>query len=186
LNAGGHGDQSFLVFGQKFFVNARLVIKPFQMGFGDQFHQVAVACFVFHQQNQMVARVVNLRPARKAAFQRDINFTPDDRLDAAFFSLFVKFHRAIHIAVIGDCAGAHPQSADFVQQRINLCQSIQQTVMGVGVEMDEIHSKNAKLKNQNKKLKQYALRQLFLPDTDIFLLKNIRVRAVALAGSREK
>jgi len=58
--------------------------------------------------------------------------------------------------------------------------------MGVGVEMDEIHSKNAKLKNQNKKLKQYALRQLFLPDTDIFLLKNIRVRAVALAGSREK
>lgn len=63
----------------------------------------------------------------------DIRLYSDDRLDARFFAGLVKVDRAVHIAVVGEADSGHPV---FFRQRdhfLNLGETVQKTVMAVGV-----------------------------------------------------
>ncbi len=102
LDASRHGNQSLAVLGQQFVVHAGFVIKTFQMRLGYQFDQVFVAQFVFGQQHQVIADIVDFGPALETAFHGRVDFAADDRLDSAGLGFFIKFHRAIHVAVVSE------------------------------------------------------------------------------------
>jgi len=85
------------------------------MSFGYQFYQIFIALFVFCEQNQVVADIVDAGPFLVAPFLGDIDFTADDRFDAADFGFFVEFHGSVHIAVIGDRHRIHAKRFDLIQ-----------------------------------------------------------------------
>ena len=104
LDARRHRDQAFAVFFEQFFIDARLIIKTFQVRFRHKLYQVSIAQVILCQQNQMIADVINARPFLGPAFAGHVDFAADDRLDAARFGFFIEFHRAVHVPVIGDGA----------------------------------------------------------------------------------
>ena len=72
-------------------------------------------------------------------FGRNINFTADNRFDAAFLSRLVKINDAVHGAVVGYRQRCHAEIFCRVEQVINSCRAVEQTVFRMNVQMSEIH-----------------------------------------------
>ena len=108
--AAGQRDQSLLVRRQSFLIEARFVVKAFQMRVGHEFDQVLVADLIFGQQHEVVINV----PAAAGGFLFqpaswcDINFAANDRLDALGARALIKLNRAIKDSVIGERQGWQP------------------------------------------------------------------------------
>ena len=91
----GHRNQAFLVRGQDFLVNARLVIIALQMRGGGELDEVFVAGLVLRQQAEMMINVASAAAGFlfQPAARRDINLAADDGLDALFARRLVKINR---------------------------------------------------------------------------------------------
>ena len=85
-------NQAFGIARQQLLINARLVIKTFQVTGGDQAQQIAITFLVFAQQHQVI--VAASIAARSASLGRNVNFTPDHRMHAPRFRLIVEFDGA--------------------------------------------------------------------------------------------
>ena len=91
-----------------FLVDPGLVVKAFHVAEGNQLAEIAVTLSVHRQENQMVVVFLGslvdaflLEPAG----WRDIDLAADDRLDALFHRLTVKFNGAEHVAMVGHSHG---------------------------------------------------------------------------------
>ncbi len=108
-DAGRQADEALVIFLQKFLIDARLVVHAFNIGKGYELYEIAVACLIFREQNQMIiAHTVNFamfltRP------RRDIHLAADDGLYALFLCFFIKINDAVHRAVIGDGNAVHAE-----------------------------------------------------------------------------
>ena len=79
---GRQGDQALAVLPQQGKVHAGLAVKALQEAHGDQVAQVAVARFVFAQQDQMARVIVHAVDAVCYGARRNIDLAADDGLDA--------------------------------------------------------------------------------------------------------
>ena len=106
--ARAQGDDSFMVLFQYAEIYSGAVIKPIREASGDDLHQVAVSQVVFGEQDQMAVLSV---PAAFVLHSRggNIDLAADDRMDAYAFCVFVKFHDAVHGAVVGNGSTGHAQ-----------------------------------------------------------------------------
>ena len=143
LDAGGHDQQSVLVFFQQLLVDARLAVEAFQEGGGDQFAEVAVALVVFYQHQQVV--IIELVFAAvglvETGIRRQVQFRADDGLDFALQRFFIKIDRAQDRAVIGQGHGRHLEGEGFFQQVVDFQGRIEQAVFRMQVQVDEtLHS----------------------------------------------
>ena len=134
---------------QTFFVDARLVVKAFQVAQRRELHQVLIPGSVLGQQQQMVAVIaIDFDPVRALlAVGNDVRFHADNRLDrlqAARFAIGARVaasqvhtNRAEHVAVIGQRDGGHAHLLRRGDHVRNAAGAIKQTVVRVIVQMHE-------------------------------------------------
>jgi hypothetical protein len=68
----------------------------------------------------------------------EIEFAADERLDALRLRVVIELDGAVKIAVVGEGEGAHSKFRRPVHEPVNPARAVEQTVVGVDVEMDEI------------------------------------------------
>ena len=73
----------------------------------------------------------------KTRVRRYVELTTDNRLDAGFFALEIKFGRSEHIAVVGHGNGRHIQLFCLVDQVVKADGTVQKRILSVEMEMDE-------------------------------------------------
>ncbi len=149
-------NQTTAVLRQQVIVDARLVIKTFEVSRRDQLDQIAVAFRAFAQQHQVIraalpwfGRVsvggIALRrlAAIVAAALGHIHFAPDDRLDAARLGGVVEGLRGKKISVVGDGHCGHLAARRFIDDLFKVARPIQQTVVRVQMQVNESRSFHA-------------------------------------------
>ena len=124
-NAGTEADNALVIGTQHVLVYARFIIKALQLTDADNLHQVMVACIVLRQQNQMVHAAVIFFQMRAL---RKIYLAADNRLDACLGALLIKFHCAVHRAVVGNRQAVHAQLLGVGHQLRDFRSAVQQTV----------------------------------------------------------
>lgn len=118
-----------MIFTKELFVDARFVVETLEMRRGCELDQIFVAGVIFCEQGEMVALVVDARSFVEAGAVRDICFHADDRFDLVFFAQFVKFDRAVHVAMVGE---SHRRHAEFFRRRhhiLELLKPIEETIV---------------------------------------------------------
>src|SRR5258708_6979340 len=90
------------MFGEQFFVNARLIIEALCVGFRSQADQVLISLKVLRQKNQMVVGLFARCPSRSvfSAATRDVSLTTYDGFHAVALHGIVEGYRTIHVAMI--------------------------------------------------------------------------------------
>ena len=134
--AAGEAYQAGAVFFQQPFVYTRSVVEAFDVGLGDQLHQVAVAGIVAGQQHQ-VGRAALAGVLVVPAVVGDVDLAADDGLDAGVAAGGVEVHNTIEGAVVGDGQRIHAQLAGAGDQFRDAADAVEHTVFGVNVEMGE-------------------------------------------------
>ena len=124
-NAGTEADNALVIRSQHVLVYAWLIIKALQLTDADDFHQVMVACIVLRQQNQMVHAAVIFFQMRALG---QIDLAADNRLDACLGTLLIKFHCAVHRAMVGNRQAVHAQLLGIGHQLVDFRSAIQQAV----------------------------------------------------------
>ena len=124
-------------------VHSRLVVEAFQVGLGDQLHQVAVAPVIPGQHREVVGALVGGEAVAPAA-RGHVQLTPDDGLDARLQAGGVELHHAVHSAVVRDRQGRHPQLTGAPDQGLDSAHAVQQAVLGMKVQVGE-HARSRKV-----------------------------------------
>ena len=88
----------------------------------------------------MVASSVNARLFVKARADGHVGFHADDGFDAGRGAFFVKFQRAVEVAVVGEAEGGRAVLLGLLYQIRNFHQTIQERVVTVVVEVYEGHA----------------------------------------------
>ena len=136
--AGAQADQALVMFPDQVIVDPRLVVISRQESFADQVHQVLVSGVVLAQQDQ-----VAVLPAGQG-FVRPVPayvcFAADDRFDPGVLHGVIKIDRAVQYAVVGNCAGIHPQLFQPIRKRADPAGAVQQTVLRVQMKMRKAHN----------------------------------------------
>ena len=135
-------DKSFVIFAQLFLVDTRAIIKTLNARRRRQLYQIFIARVVFGKQNQMkIFCAVSLFAVEERA-GRDVNFTADNRLNAASLRRLVKINHAVHCAVIRYREGIHAEIFRGVEQVVNPRRAVKQAVFGVNMQMNKIAHEN--------------------------------------------
>ena len=116
------------------------IVGRFEIGPARQFHQVAVALFVFGQEGQRRNAPQARRRFQSALFWRHeigLQGTADDRLDALLRHGIGKFQRAEKIAGVGDRHRRHQRIPGQLRQRLDLQRPLRQRIGRVVAQMDE-------------------------------------------------
>lgn len=139
-DAGARADQPLAVLSEQLLVDPRLVMEAVLVGGGHHLAEVPVALLVLAEQNQVetaaVERLVRIEVAPVAG--GDIRFDADDRIDSRAGEDLVELLDAAHIAVVGDGHGRHVVLFGELDQSLDGAGAVEQTVMGVEVQVYEI------------------------------------------------
>ena len=111
-------------------------MEAFQVGLGDELHEVPVALVVAGQQDQVVGTAFLWAPV-EAALVGHVGLAADDGFDAPLLALGVKVHHAVEGAVVGDRQGVHAQLDGPVDQVWDPADPVQHAVLGVVVQVGE-------------------------------------------------
>ncbi|OPZ64052.1 MAG: hypothetical protein BWY83_03272 [bacterium ADurb.Bin478] len=138
LQAGAERHQSVVMRGQQLFVDAGFVVKALGVAGGDQPHKIFVAVQILAQQHQMKrGSSAAVALPELAAAGRDIDLGTDQRFDARFFTILVKFDGAVQVAVIGQSQRRHTELFGGLDQIVDAASAIQKAVMRMIVQMDK-------------------------------------------------
>ena len=124
---------------KNFLVHPWLVIESFKVCFTDQLDQVLIARQVSGQEDQVIVVVVR-QPAVLLGMptaERHVGFAADDGFDADFFRFAVELDGAEHVAMIGHRHSRLSEGLDLLNQRLNLIGAVEETELGVQMQMDE-------------------------------------------------
>ena len=133
-------------FFERLFVNARLLIKTFELRERRNFQKIFIARFVFGEQQKMIRRTVEFAVAVAHAARREVTLDADDRFHAVVFARVMKFNCREHGAVVGDSNGGHAIFFGARGKSFGTRQTIEQRVFGMNVEVDEFsHSSRCRV-----------------------------------------
>ena len=140
--AAGKDDQTLLVRGEQFLVNARLVVIAIEVRGGGELDEVLVAGLVLRQQDEVVIDVASAAAAAglllQPAARRHIHLAADDRLDALGAGGLVEINRAVKHAVVRDGQRGEAQLVRPVNEPVQPASAVQQRVLGVQMEVNKI------------------------------------------------
>ena len=135
-HTGTGADKAFVVLFYHLVAHPRAVIHAVDMPFGNDFYQVQVAGIVLGQENQVVIPLF-LEPMVSLGH---INLTADDGLHVrVLFGVFEELFYAIHIAMVRNGKGRHPQFIGSVEEVFYGGLSVQDGVLGVDMKVYETH-----------------------------------------------
>ena len=136
----GECNNSLMELFKDFHVHTRLIIISFRKSLAHNFHQIGVALVILCQQHQMM---IALLPAAdflvKTRIGRDINLTPENRLDAVCLRFFIEVNNAVHHAMVCDCRTVHAKLFDALDIFFNLVGAVKQTVLRMHMQMCKCH-----------------------------------------------
>jgi hypothetical protein len=128
-------DQTLGVPRQQVFIDAGLVIKPFEVTGRDQLDQVAVAFLVLTQQHQVVVAIgVALNVV---TLLRDVYFAADYGMNAVLARLIIELDRSEQVAVVGHGDRRHLLLLRDFHQLRNFAGAVEQRVIGMAMKMNE-------------------------------------------------
>ncbi len=99
-----------------------------------------IARKIFRKQNEMRSFIVHSGAFFMKRICRDIRLKSDNRFNVCFFRGFVKFNRAVKIAVVGYRDRRHAEFFRGVHQIRNLRESVQKRIVRVSMKMNERHN----------------------------------------------
>ena len=73
----------------------------------------------------------------EATAGRHVGFAADDRFDACFFGFAVELDRPEHVAMVGHRHGRLIERFDLLDERLDLIRAVEQTELGMEMEMNE-------------------------------------------------
>ncbi len=126
-----------MIFAEDSAVHARLVVVAFKVGDGHETNEIFVAVGIFGEQSEVVAAGINAGFFLFKTALGHVGFNPDDRLDAFGFACFIKFNCAVHVAVVSESDRCHAGLFCDLHHVRNFGESIEEGIVGVGVEMNE-------------------------------------------------
>src|ERR1700733_3493505 len=101
--------------GQIFFADARFAIEAVQRGLGGDADEVAIAFFVFGEDQQVVI-LFALTGRSMILFLADVEFAAENGLDALLLGGVEEVDGSVDVAVIGDGDGGLANVGDAVDQ----------------------------------------------------------------------
>ena len=138
-----------MVLFEQLLVDARLVIEPLGKRVGDHLAEVVVAFEVLGQQDQVVAGLLVL-VLLETVFHH-VDLTAEDRLHPGVRSGVVEILDTVHVAVVGDGDGIHPQCFGAFDERLDGRGAVEDRILGMYVQMDEFrHGRNSSNLSHNK------------------------------------
>ncbi len=107
----GEADEAFGVFGEEVLADAGFFVEAVEGGLGGEADEVAVACFVFGEDEKVVVLGVGVGVlAEVGLFFADVELAAEDGLEALLVHGVEEVDRAVDVAVVGDGGGG---LADF-------------------------------------------------------------------------
>ena len=134
--AAGEADESCGVFGEIFLADARLAIEAVERGLRRDADEVAVALFVFGEDEQVVV-VVALRLGAMVVLLADVELAAEDGLDAARLGGVEEVDGSVDVAVIGDGNGLLADVGDALHELFYVTSAIEEGVVGVQMQVGE-------------------------------------------------
>ncbi len=133
----GGTDQPFGVFGEVALADSRLAIEAVQRGLGGDADEVAIAFFVFGEDQQVVV-VVALGRSAMVLVLAHVEFAPEDRLDSLLFGRVEEMDRSVDVAVVGHGDGLLAERGDAIDELLDVAGTIEEGVFGVEVKVGEL------------------------------------------------
>src|SRR5581483_1014428 len=118
-------------------VNARFLVKPFQLRDGREFQKVFVSRLVLGEQEQVVGRAVKFGIAFLYRVAGEVTFNADDWFHPVFFAGVVELDGGEHRPVVGQGDGGHLELVRAGGDGFGTSQPIEQRVFGMDVQVDE-------------------------------------------------
>ena len=140
----GQRDQALLVPSQKFFVDARLIVEPFQMRGRDELDEIFVTHLIFGEQQEMVIHITASagRFLFPAVARRHIDFAADDWLDAFIAGGLIEINRTVEHSVVGKRERGELQIMGLLHQPVQTAGAIQQRILRMQMEVDKVRMRH--------------------------------------------
>jgi len=138
-HAGSGGDDPLAVGAQEIMIDARVIIKSFQLGGAGDLEQVFVTGHVFSEQHQVVRVFVFLGIAVIHPACGHIGFNPDDGFNTRINRRLEEIDHAEHGAVIGDGHRVHAQFLHALDQLFDIAEAVEQRVFCMNMQVGERH-----------------------------------------------
>ena len=122
---------------EKLFIYPGLIVKTFEVAFGNQLEQIAVALIVLDQQSKMIGALVG-RLSAMAIGLGDIDFAANDWFYTCFLSCHIKIDDAVHGAVVSNSKAIHTQFLGPGNKLGDAAHAIEQAIFGVDVKVSKL------------------------------------------------
>ncbi len=128
--AAGEADEAFGVFGEEVFADAWLAIEAVEGGFAGEADEVAIACFVFCEDDEMVVGVTFGSAAVILVFA-DIELAAKDGFEPLLVHRIEEVDGSVHVAVVGHGGGGLTDFAEVSGEFVYVTGAIEKGVIGV-------------------------------------------------------
>jgi hypothetical protein len=142
----GETDQAFSVFGEEVLADARLLVEAVQSSFAGEANQVAIASFVFGEDEQVV--VLRVRIGALAAmifFLADVELAAKNGAKIFLLHRLKEVHGAEDVAVVGHGGRGLAELLQVRCELVHVAGSVEQRVVGVEMEVRELSGHGASL-----------------------------------------
>ncbi len=131
-------------------VNARIVVKAFQLTGRSNLEQVLVPLFVLCQQQQVITVFVALRVAVTHTPGGHVSLQPDNRFYPGLFGGMEELDHPEHGAMIGDGNRVHVHLFRPGNQLLDVAEAVQERIFGVNMKVGKGHYSRSSANATNK------------------------------------
>ncbi len=133
----GEADETFGVLREECLRDARLAIEAVQGGFAGETDEVAVASFVFGEDEEVVVLVFVERGAVVVVLA-DVEFAAEDRLDGLLLHGVEEVDCAKDVAMVGHGGGGLADFAEVAGEFVDIAGAVEERVVGVKMKVGEL------------------------------------------------
>ena len=139
-HARGRADEPFMIFFYDFVAHPRAVVHTFDVGLGDDFHQVLIAFVILGQKNQMIVFRVGLVLQVVVVASGYVYLAAYDGLyRGVFLGEFQEFLHPVHVSVVGYGKTAHAELLGSFEEIFYGRLAVQDGVLCMYVQVNEGH-----------------------------------------------
>ena len=162
-HTGTEADKAFMIFAQVLFINARLIVKAFNLPNGNKLHEVLVPCPILSKKDQMIELAAGLHILYGVGTACNIDFAANNGLDSLLDAFLIEFDGTIHDTMIGNGKGRHSQLLGITDKIRNPAGPIKEAELRMGMEMDKLIHKGLLI---NKKQEDAAKSRSTFPSSN--------------------
>ena len=139
-HAGGGADEPLVVLLDDLVAHPRLVVHAFDVGRGDDFHQVEIALVVLGQQDEVVVLAVGVVLEFVVVMAGDVDLAAENRLDRRIFpGDLAELLDPVHVTVVRNGDAFLPQLFSALEQLLDGGQAVKDRILGMDMQVDEGH-----------------------------------------------